>query len=190
MCDISCQSMTQKTMKLYFCTNLFLHNRELFFVLTFSPFFANLWIEVFLCFMLPTLICRLSFEFRWKRKKVAHLLIKTISWFSSVWCIRVPFFHRNNLFLSNLSNMKFALCSPIHPNLTNWKYWYYFREIHILCYFGVSTFVINLLFLLQDISFMTSMPNINLTIFLWIRILLWKHSVPRHLNLMLLNVGP
>ena len=125
-----------------------------------------------------------------KEKKVAHLLIKTISWFSSVWCIRVPFFHRNNLFLSNLSNMKFALCSPIHPNLTNWKYWYYLREIHILCYFGVSTFVINLLVLLQDISFMTSMPNVNLTNFLWIRILLWKHSVPRHLNLILLNVGP
>ena len=33
-----------------------------------------------------------------REKKQAHLLIKTILWFSSVWCIRVPFFHCNNLF--------------------------------------------------------------------------------------------
>ena len=100
-----------------------------FFVLTFSPFFLLIYELKFFMFYASHFDLSAFLWVSLKEKKVAHLLIKTISWFSSVWCIRVPFFHRNNLFLSNLSNMKFALCSPIHPNLTNWKYWYYLREM-------------------------------------------------------------
>ena len=96
----------------------------------------------------------------WREKKVAHLLIKTISWCSSVWSVDV------------LEYLFFTAAIIFFLILLIWSFLYAVLFILILQteniyiiwekrYFGVSTLVIDMLILLQDTSFMTSMPNVN-----------------------------